>query len=153
VPAIMMSLAINNDKPQISTEQVLMKRGAKRIIILFFLTILTAISFHNFLHLPPFLGMITGLAYLKFFGYYLKKTHIVLAKDVPNYGQVGDVAAFDSYREVARAEWDTLLFFFGVIMCVGGLGFIGYLTQLSNYLYIELGPTIANILVVFFPPS
>jgi Na+/H+ antiporter NhaD/arsenite permease-like protein len=32
-------------------------------------------------------------------------------------------------------------------MCVGGLGFIGYLDQTSAYLYGQLGPTIANILV------
>ncbi len=150
VPAFFMSLSIENEKPQVVSEQVEMKRGAKRIIVLFGLTILTAISFHNFLHLPPFLGMMTGLAYLKFFGFYLKKTHQVTHQDVPSYGQVGDVAAFDSYREVARAEWDTLLFFFGVIMCVGGLGFIGYLGHLSSYLYIELGPTIANTLVGVF---
>ncbi len=150
VPAVIMSQAINNDKPQISTELVVMKRGSKRILILFLMTILTAISFHNFLHLPTFLGMVTGLAYLKFFGYYLRKTHIALKEDKRVYGQVGDVAAFDSYREVARAEWDTLLFFFGVIMCVGGLGFIGYLTHLSSYLYLELGPTVANILVGVF---
>lgn len=150
VPAIFLSMAIKNDKPEVTTEQVIMRRGAKRIMVLFIMTILTAISFHNFLHLPPFLGMMTGLAYLKFFGYYLRKTHIPLKQDKPVYGQVGDVAAFDSYREVARAEWDTLLFFFGVIMCVGGLGFIGYLSQLSSYLYIELGPTIANILVGVF---
>jgi NhaD family Na+/H+ antiporter len=150
VPAIVMSLAIKNERPQISTEHVAMKRGAKRILFLFGSTILTAITFHHFLHLPPFLGMVTGLAYLKFFGYYLKRTHIILVKDKTQLGQVGDVAAFDSYREVARAEWDTLLFFFGVIMCVGGLGFIGYLTHLSSYLYIELGPTIANSLVGVF---
>ena len=48
---------------------------------------------------------------------------------------------------MARAEWDTLLFFFGVIMCVGGLGFIGYLDQLSASLYVALGPTIANTLI------
>ncbi len=150
VPAVIMSQAINNDKPQISTEIVVMKRGSIPILILFLMTILTAILFHNFLHLPPFLGMITGLAYLKFFGFYLRRTHIVVKDDKLVYGQVGDVAAFDSYREVARAEWDTLLFFFGVIMCVGGLGFIGYLTHLSSYLYLELGPTVANVLVGVF---
>ena len=150
VPAIIMSMAVKNEKPQVSTERIVMRRGAKRIMILFLLTIITAISFHNFLHLPPFLGMMTGLAYLKFFGYYLKKTHIVLKQDKAVYGQVGDVAAFDSYRQVARAEWDTLLFFFGVIMCVGGLGFIGYLSQLSSYLYLDLGATTANILVGVF---
>jgi NhaD family Na+/H+ antiporter len=150
VPAVIMSRAIKNDKPQVSTEIVVMKRGAKRIIFLFIMTVFTAISFHNFLHLPPFLGMITGLAYLKFFGYYLRKTHIVLKEEKFVHGQVGDVAAFDSYREVARAEWDTLLFFFGVIMRVGGLGFIGYLAHLSSYLYVELGATVANILVGIF---
>ncbi len=150
VPATIMSFAIKTEKPIIDGEVVELKRGAKRIIFLFFLTIITAVSFHSFLHLPPFLGMITGLAYLKFFGFYLKKTHQVSAQDTPGYGQVGDVRAFDSYREVARAEWDTLLFFFGVIMCVGGLGFIGYLNNLSSYLYLELGATTANSLVGVF---
>jgi len=150
IPAIIMSFSISNEQPSVITEQVLMKRGAKRILMLFLVTIITAISFHNFLHLPPFLGMITGLAYLKFFGFYLRRTHVVLPQDVAGYGQVGDVTAFDSYREVARAEWDTLLFFFGVIMCVGGLGFIGYLSHLSTYLYTELGATIANVLVGIF---
>jgi len=150
VPAAIMSLSIKNEKPHINGEVVEMKRGAKRIIFLFILTIATAVSFHSFLHLPPFLGMITGLGYLKFFGFYLKITHQATVLDKPGYGQVGDVRAFDSYREVARAEWDTLLFFFGVIMCVGGLGFIGYLGYLSSYLYIELGPTTANILVGIF---
>lgn len=59
----------------------------------------------------------------------------------------GDIQPFDSFREVARAEWDTLLFFFGVIMCVGGLGFIGYLAHLSTFTYLELGPTLANGIV------
>ena len=40
-----------------------------------------------------------------------------------------------------------MLFFFGVIMCVGGLGFIGYLDKLSVLAYLELGPTVANVLV------
>jgi len=150
VPATFMSLTIKNERPAITHQQISMKRGSKRIIFLFGLTIITAVLFYNFLKLPPFLGMITGLAYLKFFGYYLKISHKPLSTDINAYGQVGDVAAFDSYREVARAEWDTLLFFFGVIMCVGGLGFIGYLSHLSSYMYLELGPTIANTLVGIF---
>ena len=147
VPAAIMSLAIKNEKTPVATDVVHMKRGARRIVALFICTIITAVSFHNFLHLPPFLGMMTGLAYLKFFGYYLKKTHIPTPKDTVEYGQVGDVNAFDSFREISRIEWDTLLFFFGVIMCVGGLGFIGYLEHLSAYFYGELGPTTANVLV------
>ncbi len=147
VPAVAMSLVVSREKPAIDTSVVVMKRGAKRIVLLFICTITTAVSFHNFLHLPPFLGMMTGLAYLKFFGYYLRRTHTASPADRKDYGQAGDVAPFDSFEQVARAEWDTLLFFFGVIMCVGGLGFIGYLSGLSLYLYGELGPTAANIIV------
>ena len=149
VPAMIMSLAVPTSKPAATKAEdaLLMKRGARRIMILFICTILTAVSFHNFLHLPPFLGMMTGLAGLKFFGYYLRRTHSVTEFDRKQYGQIGDTAPFDTFREVSRVEWDTLLFFFGVIMCVGGLGFIGYLDQTSAYLYGQLGPTIANILV------
>ncbi len=149
VPAFIMALAVPATLPS-GTEvdhAFKMKRGARRIILLFICTIATAVSFHNFLHLPPFLGMMTGLAGLKFFGYYLRRTYSATAFDRKLYGEIGDTSPFDTFREVSRVEWDTLLFFFGVIMCVGGLGFIGYLDQTSVYLYGELGPTIANILV------
>jgi Na+/H+ antiporter NhaD/arsenite permease-like protein len=51
------------------------------------------------------------------------------------------------FRKVAGAEWDTLLFFFGVIVSVGGLGFIGYLELTSVAMYTSLGATYANVLV------
>ena len=147
VPAVAMSLAIPGSTPQADTEVVEMQRGARRMMLLFGCTIATAVGFHNFLHLPPFLGMMTGLAYLQIFGYYLRMTHNPEMEHAVPPGRHGEVTAFDSYREIARAEWDTLLFFFGVIMCVGGLGFIGYLDHLSLYAYSELGATVANILV------
>jgi Na+/H+ antiporter NhaD/arsenite permease-like protein len=93
------------------------------------------------------MGMMTGLAYLKFYGYYLRRTHVSNAANGKYPGSIGDVEPFDSFREIARVEWDTLLFFFGVIMCVGGLGFIGYLEHLSGFLYGQLGPTFANVTV------
>lgn len=147
VPAGFMYLALPEGSPKVAERQIPMKRGANTIIGLFGCTIATAVSFHHFLHLPPFLGMMTGLAYLKFFGYYLRRTHLTLSTDDPDYGEIGAVEPFDSFREVARAEWDTLLFFFGVIMCVGGLGFIGHLDMLSLWLYEGLGPLYANSLV------
>lgn len=147
VPAFIMQFAIPHGSPAVGDEEVRMKRGAKTIMFLFGCTIATAVSFQNFLDLPPFLGMMTGLAYLKFFGYYLRLTHKPTPEFDPAYGQVGDVTAFDSFEQVARAEWDTLLFFFGVIMAVGALGFLGYLQLASSFMYVELGPTIANTLV------
>jgi Na+/H+ antiporter NhaD/arsenite permease-like protein len=54
---------------------------------------------------------------------------------------------FDVFHTVANLEWDTLLFFYGVMVAVGGLSFIGYLSMASELLYVGLDPTIANILV------
>ena len=54
---------------------------------------------------------------------------------------------YDIYTNLQRAEWDTLMFFYGVILCVGGLGAFGYLAIGSEFLYTGLGPTISNILV------
>ncbi len=144
VPAAIMHFAVPNEQPDSSGDLVTMKRGAKRIITLFILTIATAVSFHNFLHLPPVIGMLTGLAYLKFFGFYLKKTHFKENPDIPHDVKkarhvVGDVIPFDVFDGVSRAEWDTLLFFYGVVLCVGGLGFIGYLSLASELMYTEWG--------------
>ncbi len=151
VPAAIMHFAVPPMKPQVSGEPVPMQRGARRIIALFLLTIVTAVSFHNFLGLPPVIGMLTGLGYLQFFGYYLKKTAHKDLDDKPDNaehdGQMGSPAAFDVFNKVAGAEWDTLLFFYGVVLCVGGLGFIGYLTMTSELMYAGWGATSANITV------
>ncbi len=161
IPAVIMSLFIEKAKPDTGDEVVIMKRGAKRIMVLFLLTIATAVSFHNFMHLPPVIGMMTGLGYLQFFGYYLKKTHNKEIKDSGEHGDRMDPALpmgtgsaeeeaeakFNVFNKVARAEWDTLLFFYGVILAVGGLGFIGYLGMVSEVMYTDWGATNANILV------
>ena len=56
---------------------------------------------------------------------------------------------FDVFHKVANLEWDTLLFFYGVMVAVGGLSFIGYLGLASQVLYVGLDPSVANILVGF----
>lgn len=149
VPAFIMNFMISKEKPQALDEKVAMKFGARRIIILFLATIVTAVSFHNFLHLPPAAGMMLGLGYLGMFSYYIKKKeHAALMADGPmDMTSEEDHCGFDLFRKIARAEWDTLLFFYGVILCVGGLGQFGYLAMASHAMYIELGPLYANILV------
>jgi NhaD family Na+/H+ antiporter len=151
LPAAIMHFAVPNQQPATSDELVSMLRGARRIIGLFLLTIVTAVSFHNFLGLPPVIGMLTGLGYLQFFGFYLKKTHHKClarqAGDPEHDEQIGNVVPFDIFSKVARAEWDTLLFFYGVVLCVGGLGFLGYLAMASELMYNQWGATSANITV------
>lgn len=152
VPAAIMHFAVPDVKPDVSGEPVAMQRGAKRIIFLFLATIGTAVSFHNFLHLPPVIGMLTGLSYLQLFGYYLKKTTYKDVSGKPdnkeNHGDMGaSPVAFDVFTPVAKAEWDTLFFFYGVVLCVGGLGFLGYLSMASEMMYTGWGATNANIAV------
>lgn len=147
-PAFIMQFALPKGSPTpISGEPVKVKKGGLVIVGLFLLTIVTAVSFHNFLHLPPVIGMLTGLAYLKFFGYYLRehKKTAIDHSDIPTGNVIED--DFDIFDKIAKAEWDTLFFFYGVILAVGGLGFIGYLSVLSTFMYGELGATSANILV------
>ena len=166
VPAFIMQFFIPNEKPQDINELEIMKRGAKRIIFLFLVTICLAVIYHSLLHLPPVVGMFTGLSLLQFFGFYLKKTH---NKDKVAYDPVradhrvsdliqftekqeyrkGDVIPFDIFNKVSRAEWDTLFFFYGVVLCVGGLGFIGYLSLVSEVMYNQWGATQANIAMGF----
>jgi NhaD family Na+/H+ antiporter len=155
VPAVIMHFSVPDQQPSGGAETVVMKRGARRIIALFLLTIVTAVSFHNFLYMPPVVGMLTGLAYLQFFGYFLKKTFrresvgtaAEAAQETERDSQMGTPMAFDVFHRLARAEWDTLLFFYGVVLCVGGLGFLGYLSMLSEIMYSGWGPTNANIFV------
>lgn len=296
VPAIIMNFKIDKTVPEKLDEQVKLKYGAKAIIIMFLVTIATAVSFHNFLHLPPVVGMMLGLGLLGPLSYHIKrhegrserydyvlglrdaesnselasivksklnletkleKTHLpvfvidsehrithwneacaevtgvkadeaigtteswkpfyndeqpVLADLVissgseskiaeqyqgnfkrneilpgsyeatrfnpkigeegrwvhfsaaPIYDQDGQVQGavqiledhqsrqtaaqhFDLMKNISRAEWDTLLFFYGVILCVGGLTQFGYLGMLSEAMYQGLGATMANSIV------
>jgi NhaD family Na+/H+ antiporter len=148
IPAFIMQFFIPAGNPSSETSGITpIKKGGLTIVGLFILTILTAVSFHNFLHLPPVFGMMLGLAYLKFFGYYIKKSGQgkLNTSDVPAGRTRTD--DFDIFDKIAKAEWDTLFFFYGVILAVGGLGFIGYLGMASEFMYGELGATNANILV------
>jgi len=137
VPAAIMHFAIPEDAPSFSgeDEKVVLKPGAIQVCGLFLLTIVTAVSFKQFLHLPPFMGMMVGLSFLMFYGYRLKLVF-----------NLGD-DKFDVFQHVRDSEWDTLLFFFGVVFAVGGLGFIGYLQLASAAMYDGLGATTANILI------
>lgn len=137
VPAAVMYFAVPNEQPKASSEAaVQLKPGALVICGMFLLTIMTAVSFKQILHLPPFMGMMVGLSVLMLYGYVLKTKFYVEGED-----------GFDIFNKVRHAEWDTLLFFFGVVFAVGGLGYIGYLELLSGAMYDGLGATTANIMV------
>ncbi|MBN9261742.1 MAG: sodium:proton antiporter NhaD [Hyphomicrobium sp.] len=138
VPATLMHFRVPKGTPASASEVRRLKPGGAVVIWLFVATLATAVSFKSIFSLPPALGMMLGLGYLQMYSYFLQRQ--ARRRNDQAFG-------FDAFREIGRVEWDTLLFFFGVIFAVGGLGVAGYLALLSNYLYVDLGPTYANIAI------
>jgi len=158
IPALIMYPFVPDEYPKAGDEEIKLKTGAKAIIVLGILTITTAVSFHQFLHLPPFLGMMLGLGLLMFLGFYLKKAGRHLRRKKTSTEGMGAnenkkkenrrrEERFDFFTKVEGVEFDTLLFFFGVLTAVGALQYIGYLAIVSENMYGTLGPTISNVLV------
>lgn len=105
------------------------KRGGKVVIFLGLLTIAIAVTSHQLLHLPAFWGMMFGLSLLKLYAYLLK---------------ISVLENMNIFGSIAKIENDTLLFFFGLLSAVSGLGYIGYLTIISG-LYANYDTTTINI--------
>jgi Na+/H+ antiporter NhaD/arsenite permease-like protein len=138
VPAAFMHFSVPKGRPDADVAIRHLKPGGAGVIWLFLATLVTAVLFKTALNLPPALGMMLGLGYLQMYSYYLQAI---------SRRRNDQTLAFDSLREMRHVEWDTLLFFFGVIFAVAGLGVAGYLTKLSAWLYGDLGATTANIAI------
>jgi Na+/H+ antiporter NhaD/arsenite permease-like protein len=161
VTASIISFAVPRTQPEPVTEKAELRYSAWVVVGLFLLTISMAVMGHNLLHLPPVIGMMTGLGFLKLYGYHLQERTRRFTNSLQ--GELDDTALsldegavdvrkgtqghYDIYRNLKRAEWDTLMFFYGIVLCVGGLGAFGYPVIGSDYLYGVLGTTTANIIV------
>jgi len=141
IPAMIMYFVVPDEHPEGGKEAIEMRPGAKVIIGLGVFTIATAVSFHQFLHLPPFMGMMFGLGLLMIKGYFLQRQGQI------NLEKTSNDPRLDIFSQVKGVEFDTLLFFFGVLTAVGALQYIGYLALVSESMYGNLGPTYSNIIV------
>lgn len=158
VPAVILSFAIDNEKPVAVSGNAEILPGGLMVIVMFITTIAVTVLLHSLLHFPPVLGMMAGLGMLKLYSADLNRRRNRLASQLVYEGGLEpdtnpehtNQNAINTFHQVARAEWDTLLFFYGIILCVGGLGVLGYLASMSELIYADLGPTTANILVGVF---
>jgi len=140
VPAVIMHFMVPSGKPQPLHEEVRLRQGWLAVVLLFLATIATAVLFHAQWHLPPFLGMTTGLGYFMIYGWCRTYRH----------RKRGNGDPIDVLHNVAAVEWDTVLFFYGVFLCVGGLQELFYLDKASAWLFDPasgIGPTSANIAI------
>lgn len=155
IPALIMHFFIPKETPAVSSKAINLRRGSKRILILFVLTLVITVWANVSLDLPPAAGMMAGLGLLQFFSFYLTKTvnnqespfayaYKFFGVDVPVENDKQD---FDIYKNVGNLEWDTLLFFYGAMMIIGALSFIGYLDAIALFLFGQNSPTVANIII------
>src|SRR5512139_2495910 len=151
VPALCMHFAVPQAQPQPEASITHVKPGGFGVIILFAITIAFTVVLHQWLHLPSFLGMMSGLGALMILGHFIRRAELRAGVAAPPPavpdGFKPAVKPFDVFISAKRVEWDTLLFFYGVVMCVGGLGAFGYLAWLSTHSYAALGPSTTNVAV------
>lgn len=155
VPASIMHFFIPKETPDVSAQAIHLHRGAKWVIGLFILTLAITVCSNVFLLLPPAAGMMSGLGLLQFYNYYLNKTAEEKESDfayvyrfynleVPNENSK---ETFDVFKNIGHVEWDTLLFFYGAMMLIGAIGFVGYLDGIAHFLFGQMNPSVANILI------
>ncbi len=137
VPATIMHFAVPAGAPEPGRDDARVRYGGWFICGLFALTIGITVAGKQFLHMPPVFGMLAGLALLKLQGHFVRRHEAALDD--------GDDARYNVFEIIARAEWDTLLFFYGVLMCVGGLATLGFMELASAGLYGQLGFTGGNV--------
>jgi Na+/H+ antiporter NhaD/arsenite permease-like protein len=139
VPALLMHFALPGGMPDAARGTARIKHGGIGICVTFALTIVITVVGKQWLGMPAAYGMLTGLALLNLLASHIdrRQRHYALA--------LGEQEQpYSIFRIIANAEWDTLLFFYGVFGCVGGLAAIGYLELASLHLYGGLGYTMAN---------
>jgi Na+/H+ antiporter NhaD/arsenite permease-like protein len=134
VTCYLLSLFVPDSAPAVSNEEEsVMKDGAMGIVWLGLSTIAISVFAHQALHLPAIMGMMFGLSLLMVYSYNLKRRKNV------------DIGLFKS---ISKVENDTLLFFFGLMLAVGALSYIGYLALVAD-IYKSINPTLVNIGIGF----
>ena len=142
VPASIMFFSVPKEKPAVTHQDIWLRRGSKRIVFLFVLTLAITVSSNVLLELPPAAGMMAGLGLLQMFSYYLMKSENATFTGVEKRTRTLDI--FESVRDI---DWDTLLFFYGAMMIIGAVGFLGYLDLVAHFLFGEINVTLANIMI------
>ena len=153
VPAAIMHFFVPKETPAASTSSIWLRRGSKRVIFLFVVTLAITVWSNIVLELPPAAGMMAGLGLLQFFSFYLTKTAQEVKSEFAHVYQLFQVEVpkdnkkqdFDVFKNIGNVDWDTLLFFYGAMMMIGALSFIGYLDTIAHFLFGQISPTVANI--------
>ncbi|MEO9168323.1 MAG: sodium:proton antiporter NhaD, partial [Aestuariivirga sp.] len=138
IPAGLMTLALPKNVPDAIKSSTKMKPFTWAIIALAAVTIFLSAWGNVALGLQPVMGMLLGLGLLQALVFIMQRR----AKRKANQ----DIF-LDSFAQMRRMDWDTLLFFLGVMFSLSGLAQFGWLATANTALYGQFGTTIANITV------
>ncbi len=139
IPAAIMHFWVPSRTPEPSVDDADIRPGGMAICALFGVTIAITVVGKQILGLPAVFGMMAGLSLLNLLAYWI-------ARRERQDKRIADGATtYSIFRIIANAEWDTLLFFYGVLLSVGGLATLGYIELLSSGIYGGWGHTWANI--------
>ena len=97
------------------------------IMVIFFTTIFCTMLFNFFFQIPPVLTFLTGLSVMFLFGHWLRT----------------DKEETRILEYIRQVEYETLLFFLGILLLVGMLKEIGVLDLLTSA-YTQFSPAVAN---------
>ena len=100
------------------------------VAIIFLGTILLTLAINLFIHVPPLLVFMFGLSLVFLLARFMRY----------------DDAELPIIDYIRKIEFDTLLFFLGILLIVGMLREIGALNTITD-LYHDFAPTIANFLI------
>lgn len=103
------------------------------IVGTFFGTITCTMLFNFFFHVPPVLTFLVGLSVMFFIGHFMNM----------------DPDEMRILEYVRQIEYETLLFFLGILLLVGMLKEIGTLDLLTGF-YMQVAPQYANYLMGLF---
>jgi Na+/H+ antiporter NhaD/arsenite permease-like protein len=103
------------------------------IVVTFFSTIFCTMLFNFFFHVPPVLTFLVGLSVMFFIGHFMDM-------------DPDEIRILEYVRQI---EYETLLFFLGILLLVGMLKEIGTLDVLTNF-YTQVAPQYANYMMGLF---
>lgn len=110
------------------------------IPLLFIFTIIITTLIHLSLKISPIIGMLLGFTLLEI---------------LESLNNKRNTTKINIKKEIKNINWDTLLFFLGIMLCIGTLSIVGILDKFSFYIYtnifknisIELNYTLANSII------
>ncbi len=125
VPALLMSFFLPKSSPLVDAEPAPVSKNGIVVVILFGITIIFSVIMKHRYGLPPSLGMMTGFGLFAIHSYFATRSAV-------RQSELEEAKRADIFTMVEKSEFDTLLFFFGVIFAIGGLSHLGWLAMLNT---------------------